>query len=93
MGNTKKTKATKQRKKIKRPSFTDSEKSNESSQSVVKKKVKKRKIVLASSDEEDSAKDITIDGLFLQSYFPFQQMAHVCGSTFSFFQPPLKFFL
>ncbi len=68
MGNTKKTKATKQGKKIKRPSFTDSEKSGESSQSVVKKKVKKRKIVLESSDEDDSPKDIAINGLFLQSF-------------------------
>ena len=59
----KKMKTVKAEKKMKRPSLTDSEKSNENSQSEVKKKVKKRKRILPSSDEEDPGKDITNDGL------------------------------
>ena len=59
----KKTNALKLEKKTKRPSLTESEKSSDTSQSVIaKKKVKRRKNVLASSDEESSGKDTTSHG-------------------------------
>ena len=66
LGDPKKTKEMKPQKKPKRPSLTDSEKSGDNSQHVLRKKVKKRKRVLASSDEESNEKETTSPGSFLQ---------------------------